>query len=391
VKAGWTEVALGDVAVITRKSVSPDTIPDGTPYVGLENIKTGGELHGVRSVMASELRSTKFSFAPTDVLFGKLRPYLAKIARPSFAGICSTDILPITPTPRIDAAYLTYYLRQPDVVSFASQRAAGANLPRLSPSELLRFRLPLPPLDEQRRIAQILDTVFAVASDAAHAAVQSAALGPAEFKKTARAQEVRDPATVRELVDNDRGGIRTGPFGSQLLHSEFVGAGVPVLGIDNVVTNEFRWSERRFVSPEKHAALKRYTVHPGDVLITIMGTCGRVAVVPSDIGLAINTKHLCCITLNQDRCLPEFLRMHFLHHPDAQSYLHARAKGAIMDGLNMGIIKDLPVVLPPIASQRALVRRLRVVDEARDRMILRSASLDRLGSALSERAFAGEL
>ncbi|HLE61951.1 MAG TPA: restriction endonuclease subunit S, partial [Pyrinomonadaceae bacterium] len=144
-------------------------------------------------------------------------------------------------------------------------------------------------------------------------------------------------------------------------------------------------------SEAKYRQLARYTVHPRDVLITIMGTCGRCAVVPNDIQTAINTKHLCCITLDETKCLPLFLHAYFLQHPIARKYLARTAKGAIMSGLNMGLIKDMPVPLPPITLQREFARRVTMVEKLKTAQRASLAELNALLASLKHRAFRGEL
>ena len=128
--SGLPTVALQDVAMIEREIIDASAIEDGTVYVGLENIESGGNFAGVREVGSGELASSKFAFTARHLLFGKLRPYLAKIARPTFAGICSTDILPVLPGPELDRDYLAHFLLKPETVALAHSRASGANLPR---------------------------------------------------------------------------------------------------------------------------------------------------------------------------------------------------------------------------------------------------------------------
>ncbi len=155
--SAWGESELATIATLDRRTVSAGEIERGERYVGLENMTSDGRFEGVGGVEPGELKSNKFRFGPEHVLYGKLRPYLSKIARPNFTGICSTDILPIRPGPELDGTYLMHFLRTPAMVRHATTRATGINLPRLSPKELQRFVIPLPPIEEQRRIATVLD------------------------------------------------------------------------------------------------------------------------------------------------------------------------------------------------------------------------------------------
>ncbi|MEO5370931.1 MAG: restriction endonuclease subunit S [Magnetococcus sp. DMHC-1] len=160
---GWKQKPLKKVAEIERQGIQPDQISSDAHYVGLEHVDGEGNLIGVQNALSAELKSTKFSFSDQHILFGKLRPYLRKISRPEFSGICSTDILPIRPKNGLDRDYLFHYLRQQRLVDFATARCTGINLPRLSPKALAEFPVIYPDsLPEQKRIAAILDKADAI-------------------------------------------------------------------------------------------------------------------------------------------------------------------------------------------------------------------------------------
>ena len=304
----------------------------------------------------------------------------------------------IRPGPRIDRDFLYYALleRQTEI-----RGTEGAVFASINKTQIGAVKILLPPLAEQKRIVAILDEAFE-AIERAEIAYNSIPDGVDSSMSRFFAQLVPikghsswTPTTIADVAVQRKGAIRTGPFGSQLLHSEFVDDGVRVLGIDNAVHNKFAWDQVRCITDAKYEGLQRYTVHPGDVLITIMGTCGRCAVIPSDIPLSITSKHLCCITLDQQLCLPEFLKLFFLKHPMARQHLASQTKGAIMDGLNMTIIKSVPLMLPSIDEQREIVDQLsafqngctdlsRIATERQDKC-------DELRNSLLSAAFRGEL
>jgi type I restriction enzyme S subunit len=207
--------------------------------------------------------------------------------------------------------FLYYALCSPIFQNVVQERIDGATTPHLYQREIKQILVPHPPIAEQKRIVAILDEAYEGISRVVANAEKNLANARELFENAIVNSLFGNPTiqgwrltSVENIAASGKGNIRTGPFGSQLLHGEFVDEGIAVLGIDNAVDNEFRWAKRRFITHEKYSELSRYKVKPGDVLITIMGTCGRCAVVPDDVPLSINSKHLCCITLNRTKCLP---------------------------------------------------------------------------------------
>lgn len=269
----------------------------------------------------------------------------------------------------------------------------AAAVPGLNREDAYSQPLSLPPIEEQRRIAAVLDAADALRAKRRLAIEKLDSLIQAIFTDMFgdSGWDAWRTSSVEELSASERGSIRTGPFGSQLLHEEFVDDGpVAVLGIDNAVENHFAWGEKRSISAEKYEQLKRYTVKPGDVLVTIMGTCGRTAIVPDDIPLSINTKHLCCITLDQDRCLPEFLWACLRFHPAVLTQLGA-TRGAVMPGLNMGLIKRARIPVPPIEMQERFARQKKQAEQQMEKSTAHLDNLDTLFASLQQRAFRGDL
>ena len=360
------------------------------------------ELHSIPShdkgnaeiLTGREIGSSKQIVQENDVMISKIVPHIRRAMvvpkKGNFRQIASSEWI-VFRSERIYPNYLKHLLISDffNAQFMATVSGVGGSLLRARPTFVSKIKIPLPPLTEQKRIAQILDKADELRQkrqqsiDKLNELLQACFLKIFENEKCSMSQ-------IKDLLENGKS-IRTGPFGSQLLHSEFVDEGIAVLGIDNAVKNTFKWAKPRFITPEKYEQLKRYTVKPKDVIITIMGTCGKCAVVPDKIPLSINTKHLCCITLDFDKCNPEFLHSYFLLHPTSINFLKSRAKGAIMAGLNMSIIKDLPVELPSIEIQNEFAELKTKIGLQKSKLINQLQEQDNLFQSLQQRAFNGEL
>ena len=392
----WCSVRLADCLKRRASTVLPSTLPDDKiSVVGLEDIEDGGR-GGIKpqNLKPAEVASLKTAFKTGDILYGKLRPYLNKVGIASESGYCSTEIWAFTVSAFTEARFVRAFLSSAWFVDRVASLTKGANLPRLDSATFDSLDIPLPPLSEQQRTVEILQEAEQVRRLRSQAESKTAQLIPAIYHQMFRSAPDRntwEETTVEKIAVDRENSIRTGPFGSDLLHSEFVDSGIPVLGIDNAVSNRFKWSERRYIRPSKFADLRRFKVFPDDVMITIMGTVGRVAIAPKDLPEAISTKHLCVITADKAKVLPTFLWATLLYDSSVRAQTRSIGKGAIMEGWNSKIIRALRFLRPPIALQDRFNRFVEEIFRLEKLEEPSQALFDASLSSLLAHAFTGEL
>ena len=157
-KKNWQICRLKDLAKIDRQNISPEELKTKQyTYIGLEHIekRTGRILVDPNAQQDTDLKSNKFFFTSNHVLYGKLRPYLNKVALPDFDGVCSTDIFPLLPLDGISNKYFLKALMSTSYfVNMASSQSSGANLPRIGTTALENIKVFKPDYTLQEQFAE---------------------------------------------------------------------------------------------------------------------------------------------------------------------------------------------------------------------------------------------
>ena len=172
------------------------------------------------------------------------------------------------------------------------------------------LQIPLPPLDQQKRIARILDAADALRAKRRETLAQLDTLLRFSFLDMF-GDPVMNPmgwhiGRLEDCFSKTRAGTCCGPFGSALKRCEYVEDGIPVWGIDNVQPNQFIQERSLFITPAKFARLRRYSVEPGDILISRAGTVGRMCVASPTVEQSIIGTNLIRLTLNPSAMSPVY-------------------------------------------------------------------------------------
>lgn len=346
----WRIGNLGNLVQEIAERTDPSQAAIGKDcYVGLEHIEQGtGHLCGFGR--AADVVSQKSIFEPGDILYGKLRPNLRKVARPDFGGVCSTDIVVFRARDGADPDFAFSLLQSEPLVLHAVATAAGTKMPRTHARSILSFQALLPPLDEQRRIVKVLQSV-----DEALTAELSVLT---QLHKTKTAALERFMAEALKSSSISLSEITTHMDAGWSPDCE----NIPALADEWAVlkTTAVTWAgyddgqnKRLPISLEARASL---AVKAGDILITRAGPTDRtgvVAIVGDTTGKRMLSDKLIRVRVNEEQAIPltiaEILRSSFIQDQ------FGRAKSgmaASQTNISQKIVAGLTIPLPPLELQQ---------------------------------------
>lgn len=153
---GWPVENLGEHVEIPSAVRTPDLVEDADhPCIGADSIESHtGKLIGFSTVREIQPKSGKYWFDTGDVLYSKIRPYLAKACLAPGAGYCSADMYPLRCKPSLNSEFLLGLLLSTSFTDYATAESVRAQMPKLNRETLFAYRFPVPPLKLQLHFAE---------------------------------------------------------------------------------------------------------------------------------------------------------------------------------------------------------------------------------------------
>jgi len=392
--SGWKKVELGKVADFIngdRGQNYPsegDFIDSGIPFVNAGHLADGkvdfSKMNYISESRFELLGSGKIQ--ANDILYC-LRGSLGKAAiyREDRPAAIASSLVIIRPSGECSVEYLYHFLAgslgQREMRKFDN----GSSQPNLSATSVKNYVVPLPTLNEQRRIAAILDKADALRQkrrlslQKLDSLTQSIFLDMFGDPLNGRQSEL---VALEDVCERITDGTHQPPGWSE--------SGIPFLFVSNVRGRAINFETQKFISDSTYAELTRTRpIDVGDVLYTTVGSYGNAAVVRDDRKFAFQ-RHIAHLKPKRNRLEPEFLAV-MLETQLVRRQADQAARGIAQKTLNLEQIRAFRILVPELEVQKSFVARLLRVCSAREQMDDSDQALNLIFTSLQHRAFRGEL
>lgn len=397
---GLYSAVLDEVAELNPRlaeTLAPDDVVSFVPMSAVSAETAGITKEETRTY--AEVAKGYTPFVTGDLLVAKITPCFenGKIAQARLAqrvGFGSTEFHVVRPhANKLDARYTLHFLRRGNVRLAGERRMTGSAGQRRVPENFLaKLEIPLPPLAEQRRIAEVLDKTEALR------AKRRAALAQLDsFTESLFLDLFGDPATnpkgwTDTLTLGDIADIVSGITKGRKVSGEAVRE-VPYLAVVNVQDKALNLSSVKTIEATS-SEITRYKLIKNDLLLTEGGDpdkLGRGTLWNDELPECIHQNHIFRVRLTSSELDPLFLNWLVGSQRGKKYFLRSAKQTTGIASINMTQLRGFPLLVPPIALQREFARRVAAVEELKKAHQASLAELDALFASLQHRAFRGEL
>lgn len=293
---------------------------------------------------------------------------------------------------KVDKSYFKLALRK--TIRDLSKYAHGSTMKHVVKGDFDSHPIPLPPLDDQIRIAYLLGKVEGLIAQRKQHLQQLDNLLKSVFLEMF-GDPILNPrgfpvSRLSEFYVNPKDGTKCGPFGSALKKEELVDSGVPVWNMDNITADgRMVLPFRMWITTDKYNDLAMYSVQDGDIIISRAGTVGKMCVACMNGQSAIISTNLIRLRLG-DELRPLYFVSLMLYCKGRVGRLKTGADGAFTH-MNTGVLDSLEFPYPPIEIQDRFGEIAAKVEGAKSFYRKSLTDLESLYGALSQQAFKGEL
>lgn len=370
------KVTLGEVAVECRESCRGDK--SGLPAVGLEHLTTG-QIRLSNWAVNTENTFTKL-FRRDDMLFGRRRAYLKKAAQAPFDGICSGDITVIRArSGKLLPELLPFIIQNDDLFDFAVGRSDGSLSPRVKWENLKNYTFELPPLTEQKKLAEVLWAI----SDTIQA-YQDLLTKTEELVKTRFAEMLGDGMyPISLLIDliKEGAGVSYG-----IVQPGDDGTGdMGVLRPVDIVDGKISVKSIKYIDRAIGEGFKKTELTGDELLITVRGTTGTTALTDDRFAGMNVTRGIAVIRYDRRKINPVYLNAYF-NTDKSQRYIQEHTKGATLQQINLSDLRLQEIPVPPMAQQEKMSAFITQADQSKSALQRTITSLQETKRSLAAEA-----
>ncbi|TOO92135.1 restriction endonuclease subunit S [Vibrio parahaemolyticus] len=409
----WNAVQIADISIKgqQRKPTSDELFT----YVDIGSIDRDSKVISKPQLLKGEdapSRARKI-INTGDVLVSLTRPNLnavALVTEEYDEQIASTGFEVIKPI-NVDSRYIFALTRSKDFIDTISGVTQGALYPAAKSADVQAYTFLLPPLAEQKVIAEKLNTLLAQV-EVTKARLESTLDTLKQFRQSVLAAAVSGKLTedwrdeigleesiiereIKSLAKDEKYSLAIGPFGSNLKVSDYKQLGKPLVFVREIRADRFGDNLTKFISNEKFEELKAHRVKPGDLLITKMGDpAGDVAIYPEGHSEAVITADCIKFTVDEDK-LSKSYALYAMRSPLFRARIVQISAGVAQQKISLKNFRSLTLPVPSYEEQLEVARRVEKLFASADFTEQQvNQALERVNSltqSILAKAFRGEL